>query len=80
VHSRAAELRPIRLQPLPEIDLHLGESPGLSRGSGDRVLKNGDIINLDITTIKEGYHGDTSRMFVIGEGSDPGQTPVRNHL
>ena len=35
----------------------------------DRVLKSGDIINLDITTIKEGYHGDTSRMFVVGEGS-----------
>jgi methionyl aminopeptidase len=29
----------------------------------DRVLKNGDIINLDITPIKDGYHGDTSRMF-----------------
>ena len=36
---------------------------------GDRVLKNGDIINLDITTIKDEYHGDTSRMFVVGEGS-----------
>ena len=33
----------------------------------DRILKNGDIINLDITTIKDGYHGDTSRMFAIGE-------------
>jgi methionyl aminopeptidase len=36
---------------------------------GERVLKNGDIINLDITTIKDGYHGDTSRMFIVGEGS-----------
>ncbi len=36
---------------------------------GDRVLKNGDIVNLDITTIKDGFHGDTSRMFVVGEGS-----------
>lgn len=36
---------------------------------GDRVLKNGDIVNLDITVIKDGYHGDTSRMFVIGEPS-----------
>ena len=36
---------------------------------GDRVLKNGDIVNLDITVIKDGYHGDTSRMFVVGEGS-----------
>jgi methionyl aminopeptidase len=36
---------------------------------GDKVLKNGDIVNLDITVIKDGYHGDTSRMFVVGEGS-----------
>lgn len=35
----------------------------------DRALKSGDIINLDITTIKNGYHGDTSRMFVVGEAS-----------
>ncbi len=35
----------------------------------DRPLKNGDIINLDITTIKEGFHGDTSRMFCVGEPS-----------
>ncbi len=32
----------------------------------DRPLKKGDIVNLDITTIKEGWHGDTSRMFVAG--------------
>ena len=36
---------------------------------GDRVLKNGDIVNLDITVIKDGWHGDTSRMFVVGDGS-----------
>lgn len=33
----------------------------------DRQLKNGDIVNIDITVIKDGYHGDTSRMFMIGE-------------
>ena len=32
----------------------------------DRPLKRGDIVNLDITTIKDGWHGDTSRMFVVG--------------
>jgi methionyl aminopeptidase len=32
----------------------------------DRPLKKGDIVNLDITTIKNGWHGDTSRMFVAG--------------
>jgi len=36
---------------------------------GDRMLKNGDIINIDITVIKEGFHGDTSRMFLVGEPS-----------
>jgi methionyl aminopeptidase len=36
---------------------------------GDKQLKNGDIVNLDITTIKDGYHGDTSRMFQVGEVS-----------
>jgi len=33
----------------------------------DKVLKNGDIVNIDITVIKDGYHGDTSRMFYVGE-------------
>jgi len=36
---------------------------------GERKLKNGDIVNLDITTIKEGWHGDTSRMFMVGTPS-----------
>jgi len=35
----------------------------------DKKLKKGDIVNLDITTIKNGYHGDTSRMFHVGETS-----------
>jgi len=36
---------------------------------GERVLKNGDILNIDITVIKDGFHGDTSRMFYAGEPS-----------
>lgn len=36
---------------------------------GDKVLKNGDILNIDITVIKDEFHGDTSRMFMIGEPS-----------
>jgi methionyl aminopeptidase len=36
---------------------------------GDKILKSGDILNIDITVIKEGYHGDTSRMFCVGEPS-----------
>lgn len=36
---------------------------------GDKRLKDGDIINIDITVIKDGWHGDTSRMFLVGEPS-----------
>ena len=35
----------------------------------DRPLKNGDIVNIDVTVIKDGWHGDSSRMYVVGEGS-----------
>jgi len=35
----------------------------------DRELKDGDIVNLDITVIKDGYHGDTSMMFLVGKPS-----------
>ncbi len=35
--------------------------------SDDKVLKKGDIINIDITVIKDEYHGDTSKMFFVGE-------------
>ena len=38
---------------------------------GSKVLKNGDIVNIDITVIKDGFHGDTSRMFMVGEPSKP---------
>ena len=36
---------------------------------GDKALKKGDIVNLDITVIKDGWHGDTSRMFLVGDTS-----------
>lgn len=35
--------------------------------SKDTVLKSGDILNIDITTILDGYYGDTSRMYTVGE-------------
>ena len=34
---------------------------------GDKVLKDGDTLNIDVTVIKDGYHGDTSRMFHVGK-------------
>jgi methionyl aminopeptidase len=36
---------------------------------GDKKLKSGDILNIDITVIKDGFHGDTSRMFFVGAPS-----------
>jgi len=37
---------------------------------GARVLKDGDIMNVDVTCILDGYYGDTSRMYIIGDASD----------
>jgi methionyl aminopeptidase len=36
---------------------------------GGKVLKDGDIVNIDITVIKDGFHGDTSKMFFVGKPS-----------
>lgn len=33
----------------------------------DKPLKNGDILNIDVTIIKDGFHGDSSRMYAVGE-------------
>lgn len=45
--------------------------------SDKKVLKNGDIINIDITVIKDGYHGDTSAMFLVGKTAPHLQRLVR---
>ncbi len=36
---------------------------------GDKTLKKGDIVNIDVTVIKDGFHGDTSKMFFVGDPS-----------
>jgi len=36
---------------------------------GEKVLKDGDIVNIDVTVIKNGWHGDTSKMYFVGEPS-----------
>ena len=36
---------------------------------GKKTLKNGDIVNIDVTVIRDQYHGDTSRMFYVGKPS-----------
>jgi methionyl aminopeptidase len=35
--------------------------------SAAKILKDGDILNIDVTVIKDGFHGDTSRMYTVGE-------------
>ena len=44
---------------------------------GNKKLKSGDIMNIDITVIKDGYHGDTSKMFFVGEPSIRAKRLVR---
>ncbi|AFJ01895.1 Methionine aminopeptidase [Methylophaga frappieri] len=44
---------------------------------GDKKLKDGDIINIDVTVIKDGFHGDTSKMFHVGKTSILAQRLVR---
>ena len=43
----------------------------------DKPLKNGDIINIDVTVIKDKYHGDTSKMFTIGKVSPHAKRLIR---
>ncbi len=45
--------------------------------SDGKILKNGDIVNIDITVIKEGYHGDTSKMFIVGKAPEHALRLVR---
>jgi methionyl aminopeptidase len=45
--------------------------------TNDKALKSGDIINIDITVIKEGFHGDTSKMFLVGKTADHAERLVR---
>ncbi len=43
---------------------------------GKRILKNGDIVNVDVTTYFRGFHGDTSATFYVGEPSEPSKLVV----
>ncbi|HUP92045.1 MAG TPA: type I methionyl aminopeptidase [Solimonas sp.] len=45
---------------------------------GAKVLKKGDVVNLDVTVIKDGFHGDTSKMFFVGEPSVLGKRLVES--
>lgn len=43
----------------------------------DKKLKDGDIVNIDVTVIKDGYHGDTSKMYTVGNVSPHAQRLIR---
>ena len=58
---------PLGLQGLSEVYLHLHQPCRLPWDSGPRKLENGDILNIDVTVILNGWHGDTSRMFGVGK-------------
>ncbi|MBT4254728.1 MAG: type I methionyl aminopeptidase, partial [Gammaproteobacteria bacterium] len=45
--------------------------------SDGKLLKSGDIINIDITVIKDGFHGDTSKMFCVGDTPDHAKRLIR---
>ena len=45
--------------------------------SNDKLLKEGDIVNIDVTVIKDGYHGDTSKMFIVGKPTIQGERLCR---
>ena len=44
--------------------------------SPERTLQEGDIINIDVTSILDGYYGDSSRMFLVGEVAEPARKLV----
>ena len=46
----------------------------------EKILKEGDIVNVDVTAIKNGWHGDTSRTFEIGEVSVKAKKLVKKQL
>ncbi len=55
------------LQRLPACPLHLAQPRRLPRHPDERPLREGDILNIDLTLIVDGWHGDSSRMYPVGE-------------
>ena len=57
--------------PFPKIYMHISQPSGLSWYTQriKKILKAGDTLNIDITVIKDGFFGDTSKMFFVGEPS-----------
>ena len=45
--------------------------------NNQKILKDGDILNIDVTVIKDGWHGDTSKMFLVGKCAPHNERLVR---
>ena len=45
--------------------------------SENKILQDGDILNIDVTVIRDGWHGDTSKMFLVGKAQPHNQRLVR---
>ncbi|MDH5737030.1 MAG: type I methionyl aminopeptidase, partial [Gammaproteobacteria bacterium] len=45
--------------------------------SDEKILKDGDIVNIDVTVLKDGYHGDTSKTFLVGKRKPVAERLVR---
>jgi len=68
--ARGAKSAPLGYQGFPKsICTSINEVVCHGIPSADQVLRDGDIINIDVTPILDGYHGDTSRTFLVGEPS-----------
>jgi methionyl aminopeptidase len=67
--SRHAELPGGGYPPYPASPVHLHQPRGVPRHPNDKPLKKGDIVNIDVTVIKDGWHGDNSRMYMVGDAS-----------
>ena len=61
-------IQPTTLQGF-QVMLHFNKSCSVSRNTSEKILRDGDIVNVDVTALKNGWHGDTSRTFEIGEVS-----------
>ncbi len=80
-HPGAAQLLPARLHARIPKAVCTSVNDVICHGiPGDKVLKNGDVVNIDVTVIKDGYHGDTSRMFYAGKPSIQAKRLARHHL
>lgn len=76
--SKGAIPAPLNYQGFPKsVCTSINEEVCHGIPSEDIILKNGDIVNVDVSTIYNGYYSDASRMFIIGEADEEATRLVR---